>query len=57
MIQGGRLAEVGLAAAFEDQADVFTQGRLVVFDGEDVMGVVLDQVFGELALGELARRR
>ncbi len=50
--QGERLAEVGLAAALEDQADVFAQGRLVVFDGEDVVGVVVDQVFGELALGQ-----
>ena len=52
MGQGERLAEVGLAAALEDQADVFAQGRLVVFDGEDVVGVVVDQVFGELALGQ-----
>jgi hypothetical protein len=51
MGQGERLAEVGRAAALEDQADILTQGRLVVFDGEDVMGVVVDEVFGELALG------
>lgn len=52
MGQGERLAEIGSAAALEDQADILAQGRLVVFDGEDVVGVVLDQVGGELALGQ-----
>jgi hypothetical protein len=38
---------------FEEQADIGQQGRLVVFDGEQVMGAPLfDQVAGELALGE-----
>jgi len=39
MRQGGWLAEIGRAAALEKQADVFAQGRLVVFDGEDVVGL------------------
>ena len=44
--QGGRLAEIGLTTALEDEADVFAQGRLVVFGGEDEVGVVLDEVGG-----------
>jgi hypothetical protein len=52
MRQGGWLAEVGPAATLEDQADIFAQGRLVVFNGEDVVGVVVDEAVGELALGQ-----
>ena len=52
MGQGGRLAEVGLCAVavLDDRADIRQQGRLVVFDGEDVLGVVFKEVVGELAL-------
>ena len=52
MRQGGWLADVGPAATLEDQADILAQGRLVVSDGEEVVGVVADGVFGELALGQ-----
>jgi len=46
--------EIGLAAVFEEQTDVFEQAGLVVFDGEVVVGVaLLDDVFGELSLCQL----
>ncbi|WP_217633666.1 hypothetical protein [Thiocapsa roseopersicina] len=39
MAQGGRLAEVGLIAPLlEEQAKIGLQVRLVVFDGEDIVG-------------------
>jgi hypothetical protein len=50
--QGERFGEVGYTAVLKDEADRLAQVRLVVFDGEDVVGVVLDQVAGELALGQ-----
>ena len=52
MGQGGRLAKVGRRATLEDQADIRQQGRLVVFDGEDIVGVVFKDVVGERALGQ-----
>ncbi len=52
MGQGGRLAEVGLTALGEDQADIGVQGRLVVFDGEDVVGAARDEIVGQRALGQ-----
>ena len=52
MGQGGRLAEVGLTATREEQADIRVECRLVVFDGEDVVGIVRNEVVGERALGQ-----
>jgi len=52
MSQGGWLVEVGLSALLKDEADILAQRRMVVFDGEDVVGLVLEQRVGELALGE-----
>ena len=48
-----RFAEIRRTAAFEEQADVGQQSRLIGFDREQVMGTAFfDQVAGELALGE-----
>ena len=52
MGQRRRFAKVRLTATFKDQADIRPQGRLVIFDGEDVMGVVFQEILGEFALGE-----
>ncbi len=53
MARGGRLAEVGLTVLLrEEQAKIGVQVRLIIFDGEDVVGVVCEEVLGELALGE-----
>ena len=53
MLEGKRFAEIGLVAAFEEQTNVFAQGRLVVLGGEQVMRIALfDQVSGEITLGE-----
>jgi hypothetical protein len=53
MAWGEGLAEVGLSAPLrEEQAKIGVQVRLVVFDGEDIVGVASTQLLGELALGE-----
>jgi hypothetical protein len=52
MGQDERLGEVGLSAALEEETDVVAQGRLIAFDGEDIVGVARDEVLGELALGQ-----
>ena len=52
MGEGGRLLEVGRPARGEQQADRLGEAGLIVLDGEDVVGVVLAQVSGELALGQ-----
>jgi hypothetical protein len=38
VIEGERLAEVGFAAGFEQQADIGQEVRLVVLGGEQVVG-------------------
>ena len=52
--EGGRFLEVwspvGLGG--ELQGDIEQQGRLVVLDGEEVMGVAFEEVGRELALGQ-----
>jgi len=52
VVRRGELDEVGLLAIFEVQGDVLFEGGLVGFDGEVVMGAALDQVSGQLALGQ-----
>jgi len=51
MGQGGRLAEVGGAAVFEDQPDRVMERRLVVLGHQDVVGLALECIVGQLALG------
>jgi hypothetical protein len=48
----GELNEVGLLAILEVQRDVLFEGWLVGFDREVVIGAALDQVSGQLALGQ-----
>ena len=43
---------IGLLAVLEARADRFAQRGLVVFDGEDVVGLVVERVVGQLALGQ-----
>ena len=50
-VSGSRTS--GFAAVLKQEANVGQQDRLVVFDGEQVVGGALfDQVAGKLALGE-----
>ena len=45
--------EIGLAAVFEEQLDIFEDSGLVVFDGEVVVSLsILDDVIGQAALGQ-----
>ena len=48
----GRFLEVGHPARGEQQPDRVSEPGLIVFDGEDVVGVVLAQIGGQLALGQ-----
>ena len=52
--EGGRLLEVGCACCLggELEGDIEQQCRLVVLDGEEVMGVAFEEVGGESALGQ-----
>lgn len=52
MGEGGLFPEVGFTAFGESHLDVGPQGRLIVFDGEEVVGVAVDEVARELALGQ-----
>jgi hypothetical protein len=50
--EGGRFPEVGRAAIGEQGMDRVGEARLVVFDDEDVVGGVFEQLSGQLALGQ-----
>ena len=52
--EGGRLLEVRCVFRLGDelQGDIEQQGRLVVLDGEEVMGVAFEEVGCEGALGQ-----
>lgn len=52
MGQGGRLTKVGMTVTIEDQAAIRQQGRLVVFDDDDVVSTMVKEVGGERALGQ-----
>ena len=52
MGQGGRLAEVGRSAVFEDQPDGVMKRGLIVLGHEDIMGLAFNGIGGQLALGQ-----
>ena len=52
VLEGEGLAEVGFAAAVEEQPEVVEQGRLVALGGEHEVGAAGAEEVGELAPGE-----
>ena len=45
--------EIGLAAVFEEQVDIFEDSGLIVFDGEVEVGLsILDDVISQATLGQ-----
>lgn len=52
MDEGVLLSEVGFTSLGECHLDIGPQGGLIVFDGEQVVGVAVDDVARELALGQ-----
>lgn len=46
------LMVVGFPAMLEAELEIGEQSRLIAFDGEHIMRLMLDEVVGELALGQ-----